>query len=189
MERHTTTGARVHAGHTAAPRSARRWDPAPGPDTLTPRRHLADARHRFLPQRAGVTEPDRSGPAREDRDADADARPQNRLRGAARLPACTGLLRDPANPLRRRHLDDTAYTLCVLMGRRDRRTHDGHTFGAHTRFDGIAKAHAVRAWASRHHDALTLTAFAATAGAVTDGATNRVASLQAGSPCESVHSG
>ncbi|WP_256725378.1 DUF5133 domain-containing protein [Streptomyces sp. IMTB 2501] len=29
------------------------------------------------------------------------------------------LLRNPANPLRRRQYDDTAYTLCVLMGKRD----------------------------------------------------------------------
>ncbi|WP_369393773.1 DUF5133 domain-containing protein [Streptomyces sp. CG1] len=29
------------------------------------------------------------------------------------------LLRNPANPLRRRRYDDTAYTLCVLMGKRD----------------------------------------------------------------------
>ncbi|MER6125219.1 DUF5133 domain-containing protein [Streptomyces sp. NPDC001795] len=33
--------------------------------------------------------------------------------------AQAGLLRDPANPLRRRRLDDTAYTLCVLMDQRN----------------------------------------------------------------------
>lgn len=30
--------------------------------------------------------------------------------------AQAGVLRDPANPLRYRRLDDAAYTLCVLMG-------------------------------------------------------------------------
>lgn len=33
--------------------------------------------------------------------------------------AWAGLLRDPANPLRYRRLEDAAYTLCVLMGQRN----------------------------------------------------------------------
>jgi hypothetical protein len=33
--------------------------------------------------------------------------------------AQAGLLRDPADPLRYRRLDDAAYTLCVLMGQRN----------------------------------------------------------------------
>jgi hypothetical protein len=33
--------------------------------------------------------------------------------------AQAGILRDPANPLRYRQLDDAAYTLCVLMDRRN----------------------------------------------------------------------
>ncbi|WP_406176235.1 DUF5133 domain-containing protein [Streptomyces sp. NBC_00996] len=33
--------------------------------------------------------------------------------------AQAGLLRDPADPLRYRWLDDAAYTLCVLMGQRN----------------------------------------------------------------------
>lgn len=32
--------------------------------------------------------------------------------------AMAGILREPANPLRHRQLDDAAYTLCVLMDRR-----------------------------------------------------------------------
>ncbi|MFB7508276.1 DUF5133 domain-containing protein [Streptomyces broussonetiae] len=33
--------------------------------------------------------------------------------------AQAGLLHEPSNPLRRRRLDDTAYTLCVLMDQRN----------------------------------------------------------------------
>jgi len=33
--------------------------------------------------------------------------------------ARAGLLRDPANPHSHRRLDDSAYTLCVLMGQRN----------------------------------------------------------------------
>jgi NAD(P)-dependent dehydrogenase (short-subunit alcohol dehydrogenase family) len=45
----------------------------------------------------------------------------------------------------------------------------GRDFGAHGRFDGTAKTHAVQGWASRHHDAVALAGVATAAGAVAAG--------------------
>ncbi|MGW2746209.1 SDR family oxidoreductase [Streptomyces sp. NPDC001450] len=49
----------------------------------------------------------------------------------------------------------------------------GRDFGTHGRFDERARAHAVQAWASRHHDALALTSLAAAAGAMAGRAARR----------------